>query len=103
MNDVVIPGAGTTSTFNGYLKGIITGVSTDSVDSASTIDVKIVSRVTGDQPNFVTLNAGSYAETRIDYAEGTRFGSIKATDSIFFVSNSAVSYTHLTLPTILLV
>ena len=29
VNDVVIPGAGTTSTFNGYLKGIITGVSTD--------------------------------------------------------------------------
>ena len=48
LNDVVIPGAGTTSTFNGYLKGIITGVSTDSVNSASTFDVKIVSRVTGD-------------------------------------------------------
>ena len=47
LNDVVIPGAGTTSTFNGYLKGIITGVSTDSVNSASTFDVKIVSRVTG--------------------------------------------------------
>ena len=47
LNDVVIPGAGTTSTFNGYLKGIITGVSTDSINSASTFDVKIVSRVTG--------------------------------------------------------
>ena len=85
LNDVVIPGAGTTSTFNGYLKGIITGVSTDSVNSASTFDVKIVSRVTGDQPTFVTLNSGSYAETKIDYSEGTRFGSIKAADTIFFV------------------
>ena len=41
----VIPGAGTTSAFDGYLKGIITGVSTDATNSVSTIDVKVVSRV----------------------------------------------------------
>ena len=40
-----IPGAGTTSAFNGHLKGIITGVSTDAINSASTFDVKILSRV----------------------------------------------------------
>ena len=33
LSDVVIPGAGTTTTFNGYLKGIITGVSTDTAVS----------------------------------------------------------------------
>ena len=38
-------GVGTTGTYNGYVKGIVTGVSTDSDNSASTIDVKIVSRV----------------------------------------------------------
>ena len=62
LNDVVIPGAGTTSTFNGYLKGIITGVSTDSVNSASTFDVKTVSRVTG-----AAGTSGNYSETKIDY------------------------------------
>ena len=42
--NTTIPGSGTTSTFTGYLKGIITGVSTDASGS-STIDVKVVSRV----------------------------------------------------------
>jgi len=40
-----IAGDGTTSSFDGYLKGIITGVTTDAVDANSTIDVKIVARV----------------------------------------------------------
>ena len=86
LNDVVIPGAGTTSTFNGYLKGIITGVSTDSINSASTFDVKIVSRVTG-----AAGTSGNYAETKIDYSEGTRFGSIKASDTMFFVNASGIN------------
>jgi len=42
--DTTIPGSGTTSTFSGYLKGIITGINTIS-DGSSTIDVKVVSRV----------------------------------------------------------
>ena len=86
LNDVVIPGAGTTSTFNGYLKGIITGVSTDSVNSASTFDVKIVSRVTG-----AAGTSGNYSETNIDYSEGTRFGSIKASDAVFFVNATGIN------------
>ena len=86
LNDVVIPGAGTTSTFNGYLKGIITGVSTDSINSASTFDVKIVSRVTG-----AAGTSGNYAETKIDYSEGTRFGSIKASDTMFFVNATGIN------------
>ena len=45
LSDVVIPGAGTTTTFTGYLKGIITGVSTDTVNGNSTIDVKILSLI----------------------------------------------------------
>ena len=42
--NTVLAGSGTTSVFTGYLKGIITGVSTDSSGS-STVDVKVVSRV----------------------------------------------------------
>ena len=45
LANAVIPGAGTTSLFNGYLKGIITGVSTDSTNGTSTVDVKITNRV----------------------------------------------------------
>jgi len=86
LNDVVIPGAGTTSTFNGYLKGIVTGVSTDSVNSASTFDVKIVSRVTG-----AAGTSGNYSETNINYSEGTRFGSIKASDTLFFVNATGIN------------
>ena len=86
---MVIPGAGTTSTFNGYLKGIITGVSTDSVNSASTFDVKIVSRVTG-----AAGTSGNYSETNIDYSEGTRFGSIKASDAVFFVMLLVLTPAH---------
>ncbi len=60
--DTVIPGAGTTSAFVGYLKGIVTGLSTDAVGSKSTIDVKIVSRVE-------TVGGGS-TETKVTYTEG---------------------------------
>jgi hypothetical protein len=74
LSSVTLPGAGTTSVFTGYLKGIITGVSTDATNSASTIDVKIVSRVS---------SAGT--ETNISYAEGTDFAAYSESDSIKFL------------------
>ena len=77
LSNVVIPGAGTTAGFSGYLKGIITGVSTDATNSASTIDVKVVSRVS---------SAGT--ETKIDYAEGTSFAAFSAADTIQFINSS---------------
>ena len=76
----VIPGAGTTSAFDGYLKGIITGVSTDATNSVSTIDVKVVSRVSA---------AGT--ETKISYAEGNATQSFDTSDTVFFVNNSGIN------------
>jgi len=76
----VLPGAGSTSVFNGYLKGIITGINTDSTNGSSTIDVKIVSRVSA---------AGT--ETNITYAENNSAASFEATDSITFVNNSGIN------------
>ncbi len=76
----VLPGSGTTSVFNGYLKAIITGVSTDATSSASTIDVKIVSRV-----------SSTGTETRIDYAEGDAFASFDTSDSVRFVNSVGVN------------
>jgi hypothetical protein len=76
----VLPGAGSTSLFNGYLKGIITGINTDSVNGTSTIDVKIVSRV----------SAGG-TETNIAYSENNPTASFEAADSITFVNNSGIN------------
>ena len=80
IDGVVLPGAGSTSEFKGYLKGIITGVSTDAVTKASTIDVKITSRV-------------SYAgtETAISYAESDPARSFASADTVYFVNNSGIN------------
>ena len=80
LTDIVIPGAGSTSTFTGYLKGIITGVTTDATNGASSIDVKILSRVS---------SAGT--ETRVNYAEGSSFASYLAGSSLRFVNNSGIA------------
>jgi hypothetical protein len=77
LTNQVIAGSGSTSLFNGYLKGIITGVTTDSTNSNSTIDVKIVSRVS---------SAGT--ETKIDYAEGSTIAAFAVANTIRFINNS---------------
>ena len=80
LSDVVVPGAGSTSTFSGYLKGIITGVTTDSTDSASSFDVKITARVDG-----------SGTETKISYAENTQYASFDTSDNVWFVNNAGIN------------
>jgi hypothetical protein len=80
LSDVVIPGAGSTAGFSGYLKGIITGVSTDATNSLSTIDVKVVSRVSG---------AGT--ETKIDYKQYTQYASFDTSDALWFVNSSGIN------------
>ena len=76
----VLPGSGSTSVFTGYVKGIVTGVSTAASGTTSTVDVKIVSRVS---------SAG--AETRIDYAEGDGFSSFDTSDTVYFVNSSGIN------------
>jgi hypothetical protein len=61
--------AGSTSSFTGEVKGIITGVTTDT--TASYLDVKITHLVD---------NAG--AETSIEYGQKSRLASFKAADSV---------------------
>ena len=79
LTNSVIAGSGSTSTFSGYLKAIITGVTTDSVNGNSSIDVKIISRVS---------TAGT--ETKIDYAEGSTIAAFSDSDSVSFIDNSGV-------------
>ena len=83
LTDVAIPGAGSTSSFSGYLKGIITGVSTDATGKASTIDVKVTARVE-------TVGGGS-TETSIEYAESDPAKSFEAADTLSFVNNSGIN------------
>ena len=45
LSNISVPGAGSTTVFNGYLKGIVTGVTTDVAGSNSSFDVRIVGRV----------------------------------------------------------
>ena len=78
LTAVTIPGDGSTSSFTGYLKGIITGVTTATSGTDSSFDVKIFSRVT---------TAG--AETQIDYKQGAREASVLAADTITFLNNSS--------------
>ena len=83
LSAVAIPGAGTTSSFNGYLKGIITGITTTSAGTGGTLNVKIVSRVE-------TQGAGS-TETKINYAEGTTANAFAADQTLWFVNNVGVN------------
>ena len=85
LSGVTIPGSGTTSSFTGFLKGIITGLTTDSSGNSSTIDVKVVSRVE-------TVGGGS-TETKIDYAEGTSFAAFGTGTALNIVNNSGVNTT----------
>ena len=80
LSSVTIPGAGSTSTFNGYLKGIITGVTTDATNGSSSIDVKIVSRVS---------SAGT--ETSITYAESSSFASFTSTSTLRFINGVGIA------------
>ena len=85
LSAVAIPGAGSTSSFTGYLKGIITGISTTSAGTGGTLNVKIVSRVE-------TQGAGS-TETKINYAEGTTSNAFAADQTLYFVDNVGVNST----------
>jgi len=78
LSGVTIPGNGGTASFTGYLKGIITGVTTDATNSNSTVDVKIVSRVSA---------AGS--ETAIDYKQGDSNSSFSVADTVSFITNAS--------------
>ena len=84
LSAVVLPGAGTTTPFTGFLKGIITGVKTDTANSNSTIDVKIVARVSG-------ASTDSGTETRIDYKEKAPEASFDTSDSLMFVNNAGIN------------
>jgi hypothetical protein len=74
-----IPGTdGTSTNFSGALKGIITGVSTDSVNGASTAEVKIVSRID---------SAGN--ETAVTYQQFNTVHSFRDDANVTTVNNNA--------------
>ena len=91
--DIVVPSTsgGTLSTItDGYLKGIVVGVATASSGTASTFDIKIVSRVD-------ESTSGVSTETEITYAEGTNYASVTTgvSTDIRFVTTAGVNSTGL--------
>ena len=87
LNNVPSAGIGTTSLFNGYLKGIITGI------GASTLDVKVVS---------VVDTTGT--EIEVDYAQFSQLRSFKPSTSggsitVDVVTNAGIATTTVTVNT----
>ena len=87
LNNAVVPGTGSTSAFTGFLKGIITGVTTDATGGNSTIDVKVVSRVE-------TVGGGS-TETAITYQEGSTTRAFGIAVPLDFVTSAGINSTGL--------
>ena len=87
LNNAVVPGTGSTSVFTGFLKGIITGVTTDATGGNSTIDVKVVSRVE-------TVGGGS-TETAITYQEGSTTRAFGIAVPLDFVTSAGINSTGL--------
>jgi hypothetical protein len=84
LSGLTIAGSGSTTSFTGVLKGIITGVSTDATNGSSSIDVKILSRVS-------TAGTTSGTETKITYGEGSTSASYLTTSALTFVDNSGIA------------
>ena len=83
LSNISVPGAGSTTVFNGYLKGIVTGVTTDVAGSNSSFDVRIVGRVE-------TVGGGSTLRDLI-YAEADPGRSFESSDAVWFVNNSGIN------------
>jgi hypothetical protein len=81
LTNQVVAGAGTTSVFNGYLKGIVTG------KSSASLDVKIVSRVA----------TGSTEEQLVEYRNGDQLTSIVSGSAITITNSAGVAQTTQTL------
>jgi len=73
-------GIGTTKAVDGFLKGIITGVTTDSTNGASSIAVKVVSRVSGQS-----------TENAISYVQNDPLRSFVSGSTIIPVNNSGIN------------
>jgi hypothetical protein len=81
LTNQVVAGAGSTSLFNGYLKGIVTG------KSSASLDVKIVSRVA----------TGSTEEQLVEYRNGDQLTSIVSGSTITVTNSVGAAQTTQTL------
>jgi len=81
-----IAGAGSTSTFTGYLEGIITGITSTAGASTQTIDVKVLKRV-----------SSTGTVTEIDYQKDNQLASFTTDTEIQFF-NSGVSTAYAVTP-----
>ena len=78
--NTVVAGTGATSPYTGYLKGIIVGVNSGITTTSSTIEVKILSRV-----------SSGGTETLINYSESSEYSSILVNKTLNFVNNLGIN------------
>ena len=76
---VLIPGNGAVNTFNGSLKGIIVGVNTDSQNSNSSIEVKVLERQYPEVQDYQTIGVTT---TSVAAAAGDTTISVNSTSGI---------------------
>ena len=84
-SNIALAGVGTTSAFSGFIKGIVTGVSSDTSDSKSTIDIKTVSRV--------EVSGAGRTETQIAYGIGNSMNSFQTDDKLSFTPSTGITTT----------
>ena len=83
LSNVTISEGGITTTFNGYLKGIITGINTTSDGSnPSTVDVKITSRVSNPYTRYDTITNRTVSIAATDTATTLYISGPDLTQSI---------------------
>ena len=91
LSSVTLPGAGSTSEFNGFLKGIITGIRTDSAagDFGTTyLDIKVLSRVA---TGVSVPGAGFATERAVDYQKGDSSTSFEISDTVHVIDSVGVT------------
>ena len=107
--NVSIPGKGSVNNFTGTLKGIITGVNTDAVNSNSSIEVRVLGRQvpgTDDyQTTGITTNSATFAENAttvsINSSSGLSTTNVDAgTQFVSFTNNGALKVTAFTSSTV---
>jgi hypothetical protein len=87
-SNITIPGDGTTSTFTGQLRGIVTGIRTDSINGNSSFDVKVLERVAPDTTSY-NLELTTNVSVAITAEKGVANGI--GTDIVFLDSVTGIA------------
>ena len=101
-NNITIPKNGVTQQFSGALKGIVTGINTDAVNGASTLDLKVISQLAPDLDSFAAISTtglsvqatgGSSGDTTIFVDSDPNAAGIATGNTLLIVNNGRTTVT----------